>query len=69
MFHKVKSVSPFGVGWMSDRNGARRRTASRGAAPHLGTFVSKYKKAPRRHKAAQTHEVTYSFMYCLISLP
>ena len=34
-----------------------------------GQFVSKYKKAPGRHKAAQTHEVTYSFMYCLISYP
>ena len=28
-----------------------------------GHFVSKYKKAPGRHKAAQTHEVIYSFMY------
>ena len=34
-----------------------------------GQFVSKYKKAPGRHKAAQTHEVTYSFIYCLISHP
>ena len=38
MFHKVKSVSPFGVGWMSDRNGAWRGAAPWGAAPHLGTI-------------------------------
>ena len=45
MFHKVKSVSPLGVGWMSDRNGARRRTASRGAAPHLGTICLEVQKS------------------------
>ena len=32
-----------------------------------GHFVSKYKKAPGRHEATRTHEVTYSFVYCLIS--
>ena len=32
-----------------------------------GQFVSKYKKAPGRHEATRTHEVTYSFVYCLIS--
>ena len=28
-----------------------------------GQFVSKYKKAPGRHQAAQTHEVLYSFIH------
>ena len=32
-----------------------------------GRFGSKYKKAPGRHEATRTHEVTYSFVYCLIS--
>ena len=45
MFHKVKSVSPFGVGWMSDRNGARRGAAPRGAAPHLGTICLEVQKS------------------------
>ena len=32
-----------------------------------GQFVSKYKKAPERHKVAQAHENILSVMYCLIS--
>ena len=28
-----------------------------------------YQRRLSRHKAAQTHEVIYSFMYCLISHP
>lgn len=34
-----------------------------------GHFVSKYEKAPERHKVAQAHEAVYLFMYCLISYP
>ena len=30
-------------------------------------YIEYYKKAPGRHKTAQTHEVKYSSMYCLFS--
>ena len=35
----------FGVGWMSDRNGAWRGAAPRGAAPHFGTICLEVLKA------------------------
>ena len=37
----------FGVGWMSDRNGARWGAASRGAALHLGTICLEVQKSAR----------------------
>ena len=41
----MRSSSSWGVGWMSDRNGARRRTASRRAAPYLGTICLEVQKS------------------------
>ncbi|MBS1447441.1 MAG: hypothetical protein HP000_14440, partial [Odoribacter sp.] len=35
----------FGVGWMSDRNGAWRGAAPRGAAPHFGTICLEVQKS------------------------
>ena len=58
----------FGCWLTSDRNeggGERHRGMTSGQhdpkQPHKNT------KAPGRHEATRTHEMTYSFMYCLIS--
>ena len=54
----------FGVGWMSDRNGARRGAASRGTAPHLGTLclevqITKNACATQSHARAWNDKFIY----------